>query len=70
MDYMKIQSLAVLQARMSSRRLPGKVLMLVNDIPMIHWQIKRVLKSTSINEPLYVKNGLYIFLEIYILESP
>jgi len=50
MDFMKIQSLAVLQARMSSRRLPGKVLMLINGKPMIYWQIKRVLKSTVINE--------------------
>jgi len=50
MDYMKIQSLAVLQARMSSRRLPGKVLMFINDKPMIYWQIKRVLKSTAIND--------------------
>lgn len=47
---MKIQSLAVLQARMSSRRLPGKVLMPINDKPMIYWQIKRVLKSTSIDD--------------------
>lgn len=50
MDSMKIQSLAVLQARMSSRRLPGKVLMPINDKPMIYWQIKRVLKSTSIDD--------------------
>jgi spore coat polysaccharide biosynthesis protein SpsF len=50
MDFMKIQSLAVLQARMSSRRLPGKVLMPINDMPMIYWQIKRILKSTAIND--------------------
>jgi len=47
---MKVQSLAVLQARMSSRRLPGKVLMFINDKPMIYWQIKRILKSTAIND--------------------
>lgn len=50
MDFMKIQSLAVLQARMSSRRLPGKVLMPINDMPMIYWQIKRVLKSNAIDD--------------------
>jgi spore coat polysaccharide biosynthesis protein SpsF len=50
MDYMKVQSLVVLQARMSSRRLPGKVLMFINDKPLIYWQIKRVLKSTAIND--------------------
>ena len=50
MDFMKIQSLAVLQARMSSRRLPGKVLMPINDMPIIYWQIKRVLKSNAIDD--------------------
>lgn len=43
-------NLAILQARMSSQRLPGKVLMKVNGKPMIFWQIQRILKSKEINK--------------------
>jgi spore coat polysaccharide biosynthesis protein SpsF len=41
--------LAILQARMTSTRLPGKVMAEVNGMPMIYWQIKRILKSQSID---------------------
>jgi spore coat polysaccharide biosynthesis protein SpsF len=41
--------LVILQARMSSTRLPGKVMAEINDIPMIYWQIKRIEKSKLIS---------------------
>lgn len=46
---MSNQTLAVLQARMSSSRLPGKVMMEINGKPMIYWQIQRILRSMSVN---------------------
>lgn len=51
---MKDQVLAVLQARMSSSRLPGKVMALVNGKPVIYWQIKRILKSKYIDNLVVV----------------
>jgi spore coat polysaccharide biosynthesis protein SpsF len=51
---MKDQVLAVLQARMSSSRLPGKVMALVNGKPVIYWQIKRILKSKYIDKLVVV----------------
>jgi len=41
--------LALLQARMSSRRLPGKVLAPVLDEPMIVHQIRRIRRATKID---------------------
>jgi spore coat polysaccharide biosynthesis protein SpsF (cytidylyltransferase family) len=41
---------AVLQARMSSSRLPGKVLLEINGQPMIWWQIQRILKSNMVDK--------------------
>lgn len=41
----EVHSLAILQARMSSTRLPGKVLANINDQPMIKWQIDRILRA-------------------------
>jgi spore coat polysaccharide biosynthesis protein SpsF (cytidylyltransferase family) len=43
-----MKNLAILQARMQSSRLPGKVLKLLNGRPMIEWQIRRI-QSSSIN---------------------
>ena len=43
-------NLVILQARMSSKRLPGKVLMELNGKPMIFWQIQRILKSKEISK--------------------
>lgn len=43
-------TLAILQARMSSSRLPGKVLKLINGKPMIYWQINRILRATKISK--------------------
>ena len=44
------QTLVILQARMSSSRLPGKVMMKINDKPMIYWQIMRILEAESVNK--------------------
>jgi len=46
---MSNQTLVVLQARMSSSRLPGKVMMEVNGRPMIYWQVQRILKAKNVN---------------------
>lgn len=43
-------SLAILQARMSSSRLPGKVMMPINGEPMIYRQIERIRQATVIDE--------------------
>ena len=44
-----MKTLAILQARMTSTRLPGKVMMKVNGSPMIHWQSKRILEARKID---------------------
>lgn len=41
--------LAILQARMSSTRLPGKVLRPILGRPMLSWQIDRIKRSTKID---------------------
>lgn len=46
---MTARTLVVLQARMSSSRLPGKVMMHINNKPMIYWQIKRILKAKKVS---------------------
>jgi len=46
---MNLTVLGVLQARMSSSRLPGKVMAIVNGKPVIYWQIKRIMKSNLID---------------------
>ena len=40
----------ILQARMSSKRLPAKVLSIVNDRPMLYWQIERVRKVRVVSK--------------------
>jgi spore coat polysaccharide biosynthesis protein SpsF len=47
---MNKRTLVILQARMSSSRLPGKVMMRINGRPMIYWQIQRILKASKIND--------------------
>jgi spore coat polysaccharide biosynthesis protein SpsF (cytidylyltransferase family) len=46
----KVKNLAILQARMTSSRLPGKVMMPINNVPMIHWQISRLSHSSGIDK--------------------
>jgi spore coat polysaccharide biosynthesis protein SpsF len=43
-----MNSLVILQARMNSSRLPGKVMLELNGHPMIYWQIQRILQSELI----------------------
>ena len=50
MEIMNNHILVVLQARMSSSRLPGKVMMQINGKPMIYWQIQRILESQRVSE--------------------
>jgi spore coat polysaccharide biosynthesis protein SpsF len=42
--------LAILQARMNSTRLPGKVMASVNNRPVIMWQIDRIRRSRLISD--------------------
>jgi spore coat polysaccharide biosynthesis protein SpsF len=43
-------NLVVLQARMSSTRLPGKVMSQINGHPMIYWEIGRISKAKLVNK--------------------
>lgn len=47
---MEYRTIAILQARMTSSRLPGKVMMEVNGKPMIYWQVKRILEAKSVDK--------------------
>lgn len=40
-----MKPLLILQARISSTRLPGKIMMPINGKPMIYWQIKRIQEA-------------------------
>jgi spore coat polysaccharide biosynthesis protein SpsF len=42
---MTASTMIILQARMSSSRLPGKVLKEINGKPMIYWQIQRIMQA-------------------------
>jgi spore coat polysaccharide biosynthesis protein SpsF len=46
----EINNLLIIQARTSSRRLPGKVLIPVNRKPILEWQILRVLQTANIDQ--------------------
>jgi len=48
--FMNKKTLVILQARMSSTRLPGKVLANINEKPMIYWQINRIKEAKKIDE--------------------
>ena len=45
-----MKTLAIVQARTSSSRLPGKVLLPLGDIPMILFQLARISKSKAISK--------------------
>lgn len=45
-----LESLAVIQARTSSKRLPGKVLKPVNGKPILEWQTMRVIQTVGLNQ--------------------
>ena len=48
-EYSKLNISAVIQARMGSTRLPGKVLKKIDGKPILQYQIERVKKSKLIN---------------------
>ena len=50
MAIMKNLNLVVLQARMSSTRLPGKVMTQINGHPMIYWEISRISRAKLVNK--------------------
>jgi spore coat polysaccharide biosynthesis protein SpsF len=50
MEFMRKRTLVILQARMSSNRLPGKVMKEINGLPMIYWQIQRILRSKVVDD--------------------
>jgi spore coat polysaccharide biosynthesis protein SpsF len=54
MVFMSNHTLVILQARMSSSRLTGKVMMKINEQPMIYWQIQRILESKNVNQLVVV----------------
>jgi spore coat polysaccharide biosynthesis protein SpsF len=47
---MEYKTIAILQARMSSTRLPGKVMRFINGKPMIYWQIQRIKKAKLVDK--------------------
>lgn len=47
-----MKTLVILQARMSSSRMPGKVMEIINGKPMIFWQIARVKLAKKVNKIL------------------
>jgi spore coat polysaccharide biosynthesis protein SpsF len=53
-----MNTIAVLQARLSSSRLPGKVLKLIRDRPMLEYQIERIKRSCSINRLVVATSDL------------
>lgn len=46
----KMKNLCIIQARMNSSRLPGKVLMEVNGVSLLEYQIKRIRLSKKIDK--------------------
>ena len=46
----KINIVAIIQARMGSKRLPKKILASINGKPMIYWILKRIKKSKFTNK--------------------
>jgi spore coat polysaccharide biosynthesis protein SpsF len=50
MGMMPTRTIAILQARMSSSRLPGKVMMEINGKPMIYWQINRIFEAKNVSK--------------------
>lgn len=45
-----MSTVAILQARMTSSRLPGKVMLEINNKPMIYWQAQRILQVKEIDK--------------------
>ena len=50
--------IAIIQARMGSTRLPGKVLMEVNDRPLLAYQLDRISKSKKLDKVIVATSTL------------
>jgi spore coat polysaccharide biosynthesis protein SpsF len=46
----KLHTVAIIQARMGSKRLPGKVLKTIDGKPMLSWVVERTRLSTTVDE--------------------
>ena len=47
-------NIAIVQSRMGSKRLPGKMMMRIGRYTLVEWVIKRLKKSKSINKIILV----------------
>ena len=47
---MSLKSVCIIQARMGSTRLPGKVLKLLQDKPLLWWDMYRIQQSRFVDE--------------------
>ena len=54
---------AYIQARMSSERLPGKVLLNINEKPMLFYMIERVKCAKTIDKIIIVKSLRQFFMD-------
>lgn len=45
-----LRTVAIIQARMASKRLPGKVLKPIDSKPMLNWVVERTRLSTTVDE--------------------
>tara|TARA_B100001142_G_C13823807_1_gene457636 strand:- start:150 stop:326 length:177 start_codon:yes stop_codon:yes gene_type:complete len=53
---------AIIQARMGSTRLPGKIMLPVLDKPVLEHLIDRVRKSSSIDEIIIATSDIYYYI--------
>ena len=53
-----MKTTVIIQARMSSSRLPGKILKKINNISILELIIKRLKKSKSINDILVATSNI------------
>jgi spore coat polysaccharide biosynthesis protein SpsF (cytidylyltransferase family) len=57
----------IIQARMGSTRLPGKVMMEINKMPMLKFQVERVLQAKMLDEVIVATSTLVEDNEIFEL---